>query len=135
MFIYCNVNMFGIKSTDPSKLLLLAAYWWHLSLIQRNLALTYYSRTAMPSYLRDDDNPRNNFRHLIMGTGEAFLFTIIIRETIRFFNSFENDGDQSKDHDNSTGNSRQDFMNEFMNANIFNSFNGMSGEAGLPHFI
>ncbi len=56
-------GMSGIKSIEPLDLLLLAAWWWHISLIQGNLAIAYYSRTAMPSDHWDDGKPKNNLRY------------------------------------------------------------------------
>lgn len=127
-------GMSAIKSMEPLELLLLVACWWHISLIQGNLAIAYYSKTAMPSDLRDG-KPKNNLWHLILYTGEAILINAAVIETMKFFNLFINDEKHSENQYDDTRNSWEIFKSKSLNANNINFDNGKFREVCLSHFI
>ncbi len=127
--------MTGIKSMEPMELLLLALCSWHLSLIQGNLAMAYYSKTVMPPDLWDDGRPKNSVQHLILDSNEAVLLTAIVRETISFFNLFAKDAKQGEDNADDTRTSWETLKAKSLNANVINYNNVTSGEAGISYSI
>lgn len=120
---------------EHMELLLLVFCWWHLSLIQGNLAIAYYSKTALPPDLLNDVRPKNTVQHLILDSSEAVLFTAIVRETISFFNLFAKDAKQSEDNADGTRISWETLKAKSLNPNFINFNTVNSGEAGISYSI
>ena len=107
------------------ELLLLAACWWHLTLIQGNLAMAYYSKTAVPPEIWDDGKRRNRVQHLILNSSEAVLLTAIVSETMNFFNLFAKEAKQGEDNAEDAGLPWEPLKDRSLSASAINSNNGM----------
>ena|SRR4030067_633917 len=125
--------MKGNKSMEPMELLLLALCSWHLSLIEGNLAMAYYTKTVMPPDLSNDGRPKNSVQHLILDSNEAVLLTAIVRETITYF--FAKDENQGEDNADDTRTSWETIKAKSLTANIINSNNVTVKEAGISYSI
>lgn len=126
-------KMKGSKSLEPIELMLLALCSWHLSLIEGNLAMAYYSKTVMPPDLSKDGRPKNSVQHLILDSNEAVLLTAIIRETITYF--FAKDEKQGEDNAEDTRTSWETLKAKSLSAHVINSNNVTSRESGISYSI
>lgn len=121
--------MKGIKSMEHMELLL-AFCWCHLLLIQGNPGRAYYSKTAMPPYLRDGGSPKKSAQYMILDGSETILFSVI-----SFFNLFAKDAKQGDDNADFTRVSCETLKVKSLNTNIFNYNNVTSAEAGISYSI
>ena len=122
-------NMKGIKSMEHMELLLVLC-WCQISLIQGNLGMAYYSKTAMPPYLRDGGSPKNSAQYLILDSSETILFSVI-----SFFNLFAKDAKQGEDNADFTRVSCETLKVKPLNTNFIKYNNVTSGEAGISYSI